>query len=433
VNPNTVRRADRMVGIPLCAALTGVRRVASFFRRAPSYSESPRRILFIKMIEQGATVLAYPAIRRAVEMVGRENVYFWVFEENRPILDILDLIPPENVLAIRAGSKLTFLIDIFRQIGHIRRIGIDAVVDMEFFARAPAILAYLTGAKRRVGFHRFTSEAPYRGDLMTHRLQHNPHQHVSVVFHTLVQALLEDPRDEPLPKRPVPLLDPTPPPFVPAPSEIAEVQRILDTMSERHVGGPIVLLNPNASDLLPLRKWPTDRFAELGRRIHADWPHATVVITGAPSERDAAHRVVEQIGHQNTISLAGETTLRQLLVLYCIADVLVTNDSGPGHFAALTPIQSLVLFGPETPALYSPPGRNSHVIWANLACSPCVSVLNHRFSPCRNNVCMQAISVEQVYDRVSSILWGGHAAVRVASTNGHEPIRIATPNLQGSG
>ena len=56
----------------------------------------------------------------------------------------------------------------------IRRLGIDATVDMEFFARAPAVLAFLTGARRRVGLHRFTTEGPYRGDLLTHRVAAQP-------------------------------------------------------------------------------------------------------------------------------------------------------------------------------------------------------------------------------------------------------------------
>jgi hypothetical protein len=93
-----------------------------------------------------------------------------------------------------------------------------------------------------------------------------------------------------------------------------------------------------------------------------------------------------------------------LLVLFCVADVLVTNDSGPGHFAALTSINTVVLFGPETPALFGPVGENQHALYAGLACSPCVSALNHRFSMCKNNVCMQAITVEQVYKRVVTAL-----------------------------
>jgi len=95
--------------------------------------------------------------------------------------------------------------------------------------------------------------------------------------------------------------------------------------------------------------------------------------------------------------MAGETTLRQLIVLYTMADVLVTNDSGPGHFSSMTDITSIVLFGPETPAVFGPLGRQTRIVRSDLACSPCVNAFNHRFSPCNNNVCMQMIEVEEVY------------------------------------
>ena len=80
-----------------------------------------------------------------------------------------------------------------------------------------------------------------------------------------------------------------------------------------------------------------------------------------------------------------------------MADVLVTNDSGPGHFSSMTDITSIVLFGPETPDVFGPLGPHTHVVRSNLACSPCVNVYNHRFSPCTNNVCMQQIEVDEVY------------------------------------
>jgi hypothetical protein len=59
-----------------------------------------RQILFIKFAEHGSTVLAYPAICRATEMVGRQNVYFVVFEDNRFILDVMEIIPEQNVITI---------------------------------------------------------------------------------------------------------------------------------------------------------------------------------------------------------------------------------------------------------------------------------------------------------------------------------------------
>jgi ADP-heptose:LPS heptosyltransferase len=277
-------------------------------------------------------------------------------------------------------------------------------VDMEFFARASAILSYLTGAARRVGLHRFTSEAPYRGDLMTHRVHYNPYLHTAKAYHLLVAALDAAPEDLPLVKLKVDRFEETAPTFAPGEEETLRVRGILAQSFPETVEGPMVLLNPNASDMLPLRKWDTQNFIRLGRLILQDIPDSVVIITGAPSERESAEMVCREIGSDRAICLAGKTTLRELLVLYTLADILVTNDSGPGHFASMTGIHSIVLYGPETPKLFGAIGGRSHIIHAGLACSPCVNAFNHRFSPCRNNVCMQSVSVEQVYEAVRQCL-----------------------------
>jgi len=327
-----------------------------------------------------------------------------VFEKNREILDLLNLIPSENVIAVLDDGLVRFAMDVIRGMLRIRRLGIDATVDMEFFARTPAILAFLTGARRRVGLHRFTSEQPYRGDLLTHRVQHNPYLHTAMAYYLLVEALTCDERQMPLLKIRLPQIDLDPAKFVARTDERERVRETIDRIAGRHVEPPIVLLNPNASDMLPLRRWPTRRFVELARRVLTDHPEATIAITGGPSEEQAAMAMAQEISPQRAVCLAGETTLRELIVLYTLADVLVTNDSGPGHFASLTDLPTLVLFGPETPALFGPLGSNVQAMTANLACSPCVNALNHRFSPCRQNVCMQEISVDDVYARVQEIL-----------------------------
>jgi len=79
---------------------------------------------------------------------------------------------------------------------------------------------------------------------------------------------------------------------------------------------------------------------------------------------------------------------------------MVTNDSGPGHFSSVTNLRTVVLFGPETPALYGSLGK-SIPITAQLACSPCVSAANHRKTPCSDNACMRAITVEQVMEKMT--------------------------------
>ena len=95
-----LQKIDRWFGVPVCWLFTLAR---SLLGRPPRPPGSPTgKMLFIKLAEQGSTVLAQAAIRRAVDMVGRENVFFVVFAENRFILDLLDLIPRENVFIIHA-------------------------------------------------------------------------------------------------------------------------------------------------------------------------------------------------------------------------------------------------------------------------------------------------------------------------------------------
>jgi len=172
-------------------------------------------------------------------------------------------------------------------------------------------------------------------------------------------------------------------------------------------GSRIVLLNPNASDMLPIRKWGTERFIGLARRLLDSDKRLIVLFTGAPSEQPVCESIAASLNSARAVCLAGHTTLEELIAVYWIADVLVTNDSGPGHFASLTDIKTVVMFGPETPLLFGPLGETASVIWKRLACSPCVSAFNHRNTPCEDNVCMKMITVDEVFDKISGIIAAG--------------------------
>jgi hypothetical protein len=54
--------------------------------------------------------------------------------------------------------------------------------------------------------------------------------------------------------------------------------------------------------------------------------------------------------------------------------------------------------------LFGPLGGRTQVLYTPLACSPCLTPFNYRHSPCRNNVCVQEIGVEQVCAAVQSAL-----------------------------
>ena len=400
----TMRLVDRWLGMPICFFLTVFRKCHDLFSlQQKSQPKKIRSILFVKLAEQGATVLADAALRRAVKMAGKENVYFMAFAQNRFIVDVMDVIPAKNVIPIPDSNLISLLFGTLDALRQVRSLKINAVVDFEFFARSSAILTYLSGAGIRVGLHGFGDGSPYRGDLMTHRLNYNPHVHTSVLFDVMVAALEQPAQYTPRLDMDLPLPANITSHFQCGEDELNAFKAILESQAGTSDYSPLILLNSNASDMLPLRRWPTELYVELARRLLEKSPALHVAFTGAPDEAEKAQRLVAEVASSRCFSMTGKTTLRQLLMLYGIADVLVTNDSGPAHFATLTDIQVITLFGPETPRLFGAITPRSHIIWKNIPCSPCVSAYNNRFSTCTNNVCMQRIGVDEVFDAVCGI------------------------------
>ncbi len=412
-----IRKLDRYAGKPLCLSLTLFERVRR--RVLPPGEGPPRKVLFVKLIEMGSTVLACPGFAEAERLVGRDNLYILVFASNRAIVDLLPYFKPENVLTIDDRSLGRFVLGLARVLARTRREGIDTAIDMEGLTRASAVITYLTGASRRVGFHNFSSEGPYRGRLFTTELGYTFQHHTAEMFLSLVRALGAPRGQVPKLKEVVEVDSEVMPRFEPTREDLEGMEALLQARADEgersarltmvtdatRRRGPRVILNPNCNDQLPLRKWPEPHFVELGRRLLAAREDLTVIITGNRSEREPSARMARAIGPAHrVVSVAGDTNLRQLLTLYHLADVLVSSDSGPCHFAALTPIHIVALFGPETSLLYSPVSERATTISAGMACSPCLNMLNHRLSYCTDNVCMRAIPVAQVLDATLSAL-----------------------------
>lgn len=394
MKPETIKWIDRRVGVLICRLLSLLVHFQS------NHQRQTNKLVFIKLIEQGASVLAYSALKEAVEKYGKENVYFLVFKENRPILDLLDVLDAENIIEINHDHFLVFFKDIIKALWKLRSVKVDSCIDMEFFSRASAIISFLSGARKRVGLHSFTSEHPYRGSLMTHRIHYNPYVHVSVYYKMLVAALEETPINEPRLKAPISEFK-TENPKVKLSEELLESVKAKLSLD---LSKKIILLNPNASDMLPIRKWPVENFRELLETIIHEFPDACIVFTGVEEEKDNVVKLCSGLSNENVINAAGKTSLIELMALYELSDVLITNDSGPAHFASLFNTNVIVMFGPETPKLFAPVGEHIHVIYKSLACSPCVNVFNHRFSPCKDNVCMKTIQAVEVFNKMKQII-----------------------------
>ncbi|MEE8377543.1 MAG: glycosyltransferase family 9 protein, partial [Candidatus Aminicenantaceae bacterium] len=232
-------------------------------------------------------------------------------------------------------------------------------------------------------------------------VQYNPQIHTSFNLLNLIYALAESSKDLPTPKKPIDKKDL----IIPRKVKISEDARIhiLNKLKELNnniiQGDKIILLNPNAGDIIPLRRWPVDNYIRLAGEL-LKLKGIYIVLTGIETERQICESISRALNHKRCLNLAGKTSFSELIDLYCISDALITNDSGPAHFSAMTDIQTFVFFGPETPKLYGSLGKNCHVFYSNHSCSPCVSVFNHRQSPCTDNKCLKVISAQEVYSKV---------------------------------
>ncbi|HEX6633524.1 MAG TPA: glycosyltransferase family 9 protein [Usitatibacter sp.] len=402
MNIGFMRKVDYFAGVPLCFLATLYTWVAD--RLGSRAGGAPRKALFIELSEMGSAILADPAMRKMREAGGAE-LHFAIFAANAASLRLLGTVPDANVFTIRHGHFLTLAWDSLRFLAWCRRRRIDTVIDLELFSRYSALLTGLSGAARRVGFHAFHNEGLYRGAMLTRRVWYNAHHHIAKNFVALVNAALAVEPELPYSKTRVEDGEIR---LAQAPADPAAEERMRARVRERFPAYDpavhrIVVVNPNASDLLPQRRWMPERFVEVMRALLAGDPRLVVVITGSPSERDGAEALRAQVGDARCLDFAGVHALEELPALYRISEVLLTNDSGAGHFSAVTGVRAFVLFGPETPALYGSLG-NATAIYAGLACSPCVSAANHRRTPCTDNVCLKAIPAQAVLAKLREAL-----------------------------
>jgi len=404
ISVNTMRAIDHWIGVPLCAIasplvalMDGIKNI---FGRGP---EVPKKLLFIELSEMGSAILVDPAMRNA-QARGAE-VFFLIFKSNRASLTLLNTVKPENIFTIDSSSLGGLVKDTLRFLIVAHQHRIDTVIDLELFSRFTALLTGLCGARRRVGYHIFHGEGLWRGFMLTRKVHYNPHIHITKNFLSLIHAAFAKQIEVPFSKIQIPDSEVCLEQAVINPIVLEKVRERIEKLAKEagieyvHGKNRVILINPNASDLLPQRRWAQQRFSELIQGVHQQYPNDLILITGSPNEFDYVEKVRAVANIKNALNFAGQVSFTELPPLYTLSDVMVTNDSGPGHFSAVTPLRTVVLFGPETPALYGSIG-NSIPITANLACSPCVSAANHRKTPCQDNVCMQAITVSQVLDKV---------------------------------
>lgn len=147
------------------------------------------------------------------------------------------------------------------------------------------------------------------------------------------------------------------------------------------------------------KRWPAERFASLGDRLH-EAHDAQIVITGSEADHAVAEHVRSAM-RSAAILAAGELTFHQLAALCERADLLVVNDSGPLHLAAALQRPVLALFGPTSPSVTGPYHAARGRVLHHPDCCPQIPCYSPEHPP---HPGMRSISVDEAFEAAQQLL-----------------------------
>jgi lipopolysaccharide heptosyltransferase II len=141
----------------------------------------------------------------------------------------------------------------------------------------------------------------------------------------------------------------------------------------------------------PAKRWLPERFAEVARTIGGEW-----VLLGTARDAAIGAEIAGVLG-ESCVNLIGKTTLDELIAELRKCRLLLTNDTGTMHLAALLGVPVVAVFGSTEPRLTGPLGSGHRIVRHHVECSPCFlreCPLDFR--------CMKAVMVGEVLREIEN-------------------------------
>jgi ADP-heptose:LPS heptosyltransferase len=383
---------DRIVGIPSAWALNfAARSLGPIIKRSHSTApDTVRTIVVAKLLGMGSIIQATPLLRGLKRVYPNARIYFVTTAANRALVERLGCIDAGLYLDDRNPGQ--FAKDTLGALRLLVRQGVDLYFDLEVYSAASSCLSLISMARNRFGLYRHS--ARFKRGLFTHLLYFNVAMPISQIYlQMLAMAGAQGPFSSEL-----------------EPIAITEKDRegLRTKLAEAGVpaDGSYIVVNPNASDLLLERRWPTQHFVRL-LEMMVKAGHRPVLI-GAPSERsyvEALWQALPEWAQKQTVNSAGLVSLGELFALIDGARCVVTNDTGPMHVSFALKKPTVCLFGPGSPDHYGTDRDNVAILYKGIFCSPCIYETDE--PPCGgNNLCMQWISPEETWAAAERLLSG---------------------------
>lgn len=234
-----------------------------------------------------------------------------------------------------------------------------------------AILAFLSGAKYRVGY---ATEG--RSLLLTHRFPFDQSIHeIDSVLMALTSAG-------------IPIRDKHLDAWI-SDEEKASIEKKVPELQKTN---PKVLIHVAAAH--PDKIYPLESWVSIIKELKQKW-NITPFFTGAKEDR-AVYSELEALTEVKSVNMAGELNIRESMSLYKEMDLAICVDSGPAHLAAAVGVPTYTIFGPTDPDRWAPFGNNCSAIFdSSLECRPC-----HYQKTCNNRECLTELSPSKVINAV---------------------------------
>lgn len=394
-----IRLIDRYIGSIILFIFT----LLHYFSRAKRH-QATKNVLVIELVEMGASIMAYSSLRYIKQHTPDARIFVLCTESTKASWQLIDAISQEDVYALDNRSVGTLIISILKHARALSKKNLDLIIDYELFTRISAILSFCIRARRRAGFYGYTMGGLYRGNFLDAKCNFNQNMHIAKNLLALTKTALD-----PTPgyynwEGPIPNNEIVTPVYQSDPARKVEVLKRVNARLDHP--RPFMLLAPTVGEMLPMRDYPKEQYVEVVRQILKLYPEHAVVMVGIASHAGVARYIEQTVSDPRCVNFCGQTAhLRELLELFTAADILITNDSGNPHFAAMTGLPNVALYGPETPFMYGPLGK-SVCLFEFFHTSPSITTYNHKNPPSDSNESLRRISPERVVRTVELVMRG---------------------------
>ncbi len=316
----------------------------------------PQNILLIQLGDIGDVVLSIPAFRAVHDNFPQAKIFVVVREKAKEL--VRQVLWVHGVMAVNKDHR-SLLHELRYQwtfFSLVRSCHFDLAFDFRTGTRG-AVLAFLSGAKERIGF--FDPEGFWRNRLFTrlYRLEYRVPMYVADYYSSLLNAYGLTVAHEAPEMQVAPEIQ----------ERTAQILKREDVPSEL----PIIAIQPFS--LWRYKEWSTDKYIKLIQRIISEY-RVSIVITGSQDESERAKALVggcEGWGRQVVFDLAGKTSLGELAALTQSCQLFIGSDSAGIHIAAAVGTPTIAIFGPSAPTSWAPTGSRHAIVQKDLPCVPC--------------------------------------------------------------